>query len=324
MITIKKFINKIHHHYNQYLKKKGLAFDSFIKQAKLTAKKYNQNILSPFEANQVISDHIISGQPFLVSRFGSGELRCIHNYLFYTQRRKKILWHDQVLHEMYNYGGIFPQNGEMLKTFSEIYLDSIKHIDVLGIWYNVGENETINKYCPKSKLIPLSSIEPYFHKNPWSMHLKGKKVLVIHPFSESIEKQYKIKERLFEDPDILPDFELITYKTPITLPGEQTQYNSWSKTLFNMKKDISQIEFDLAIIGAGPYGLPLGAYIKTLGKQAIHIGGATQILFGIKGKRWEENERFKKFFNKNWTYPLENETPQSAKDLEGGCYWKKN
>ena len=117
-------------------------------------------------------------------------------------------------------------------------------IDVLGIWYNVGENETINKYCPKSKLIPLSSIEPYFHKNPWSMHLKGKKVLVIHPFSESIEKQYKIKERLFEDPDILPDFELITYKTPITLPGEQTQYNSWSKTLFNMKKDISQIEFD--------------------------------------------------------------------------------
>ena len=91
-----------------------------------------------------------------------------------------------------------------------------------------------------------------------------------------------------------------------------------------MKKDISQIEFDLAIIGAGPYGLPLGAYIKTLGKQAIHIGGATQILFGIKGKRWEENERFKKFFNKNWTYPLENETPQSAKDLEGGCYWKKN
>ena len=46
--------------------------------------------------------------------------------------------------------------------------------------------------------------------------------------------------------------------------------------------------FDVAIIGCGAYGMPLAAMLKQAGKQAIHLGGATQLLFGIKGKRWEE------------------------------------
>ena len=48
--------------------------------------------------------------------------------------------------------------------------------------------------------------------------------------------------------------------------------------------------FDVAIIGCGAYGMPLGAMLKDAGKTVIHLGGVTQILFGIKGKRWDENK----------------------------------
>ena len=85
-----------------------------------------------------------------------------------------------------------------------------------------------------------------------------------------------------------------------------------------------KIEFDVAIVGCGAYGFPLAAKLKQAGKQAIHLAGATQLLFGIKGKRWEEDPAFeyvRKFFNEAWVYPDETEKPKNASVVEGGCYW---
>ena len=50
-----------------------------------------------------------------------------------------------------------------------------------------------------------------------------------------------------------------------------------------MKNQIVKTDFDIAIIGAGAYGFSLAAFIKKIGKKAVHLGGPTQVLFGIKG-----------------------------------------
>ena len=52
-----------------------------------------------------------------------------------------------------------------------------------------------------------------------------------------------------------------------------------------MEERIGKIDFDVALLGCGAYGLPFAASIKRMGKKAVHLGVATQILFGIKGKR---------------------------------------
>ena len=70
------------------------------------------------------------------------------------------------------------------------------------------------------------------------------------------------------------------------------------------------------------YGLPLAAYVKKLGKQAIHMAGVTQLLFGIRGKRWDNDKLYHTFFNKNWCYPSVEETPKGNGQVEGGTYWK--
>ena len=82
-----------------------------------------------------------------------------------------------------------------------------------------------------------------------------------------------------------------------------------------------RIDFDTAIIGCGAYGLPLAAKLKAAGKQAIHMGGATQILFGVKGRRWVDNPRAGLTFNEEWVYPLESETPKNCNVVENHCYW---
>ena len=85
--------------------------------------------------------------------------------------------------------------------------------------------------------------------------------------------------------------------------------------------EISTLNFDIAIIGAGSYGLPLGSFIKQMGRQAVHLGGATQIMFGIKGRRWESKPFFQGLFNDSWVRPRDDETPSNSETVEGGCYW---
>jgi hypothetical protein len=61
----------------------------------------------------------------------------------------------------------------------------------------------------------------------------------------------------------------------------------------------------------------LAAHIKRMGKKAVHLGGSTQFMFGITGKRWEGNP----FINEHWVRPSLEETPAKAALVEGGCYW---
>lgn len=85
----------------------------------------------------------------------------------------------------------------------------------------------------------LGSLEPWFSDYPWSAALKGKKVLVIHPFSETIQKQYKNREYIFPNTEILPEFELQTLKAVQTIAGEMgsrwtvPEYKGKFTALFN-------------------------------------------------------------------------------------------
>ena len=91
--------------------------------------------------------------------------------------------------------------------------------------------------------------------------------------------------------------------------NEAIEFSSYFDALESMKAEILKKDFQVALIAAGAYGLPLVAYIKGLGKQAIHMASNMQILFGIHGKRWDNWPAWAAHFNEYWVYPSENETP---------------
>jgi len=74
------------------------------------------------------------------------------------------------------------------------------------------------------------------------------------------------------------------------------------------------------LVSAGCYGLPLCDAIKNDGKKAIYVGGLLQLLFGLRGKRWDKRKELDKFYNDYWKYPTEK--PKNGELVEGGCYWK--
>jgi hypothetical protein len=235
---------------------------------------------------------------------------------------KSLEWKrdDQIRSSMANNAGFFPADDIHLTKFSERMLEDIKSIDILGQFCAEGEMR-LGKYLKGAKTVKLRDLEPFRHEHPWSEVLQNKKVLVIHPFEESIKRQYSRRQCLFKNMRVLPSFELITFKCVQSVAGTRTGFISWFDALDWMCGKIRQINFDVAIIGAGAYGLPLASYIKNIGKKAVHLGGVTQILFGIKGARWDERPFFQQLYNEYWVRPLPEETPEGARKVESGCYW---
>jgi len=278
-------------------------------------KDYKQNLLTPLQTNKYISELLVEGKPFIMSRLGSSELSLLKSFVKknkYTVKQKTIIQRN---------AGFFPTDDKSLDMLCQLYIDVISSIDLVGVSFIPFEDHMINSYSPNAKLTKIRNLEPYFYNEPWSKHLKGKKVLVIHPFASSIQSQFKKRKLLFKDLDVLPEFKLITYQAAQTLGGGDGTFTSWFNALETMQKDIEKLEFDIAIIGAGVYGLPLAAYIKGLGKSAIHLGGATQMLFGVYGRRWEIHPDFKDMINENWIKPQVDEKPKNANNVENACYW---
>lgn len=278
-------------------------------------KDYKNGLMTPIATNEYISSLILSSKPFIISRLGTTELGVLKTF----EKNKKYI--DKQREIIKRYSGFFPTDDESLNRFCKLYENIIPSIDLAGISFIPFEDFMLNTFAPNAKLTKIRNLEPYFYTDPWSKYLEGKKIFVIHPFASSIKSQFNKREKLFSDVNVLPNFELITYKAAQTLGGGDGEFNSWFEALEKMQNDISKFDFDIAIIGAGVYGLPLAHYIKSIGKSAIHLGGATQMLFGVYGRRWLIHPDFKGIINENWIRPGEEERPTNANDVENACYW---
>lgn len=263
----------------------------------------------------VINNELAKDKPSLICRYGTIELGIMTQFL--KNNKRKI--HFENTEAMYTNAGFFPITDYMLSRFAGELVEITKEIDVLGVRHLDDEFEAFKKCSSNIKIIDLGSIDCVIFDKPWTRFLKDKKVLVVHPFAQTIKSQYEKRELLFKNHDILPDFDLKVIKSIQSIADEKQNlpFKTWFEALDYMKEQILATDFDIALIGAGAYGMFLAHYCKTLGKKAVHMGGATQLLFGIKGKRWDDAG----FYNEHWVRPSENEIPKGANKVECGCYW---
>jgi hypothetical protein len=263
-----------------------------------------------------ISKAIKGGTPFLASRIGYTEARSLAYPAIFENPPQKImdsLWHSS---------GVFPAEPSQFNSFAKTYIAAAKNVDVMALMNYSYESLFLQTQTPDVTKCLLKDFSPYFYPYPWSMHLEGLDVLVIHPFTASIQNNYHSnRKNLFFDERVLPSFNLKTIKSPQTLVGNTDRYSSWDDAFDNLKEKVSAVSFDVALIGCGAYGLPIGGFIKNLGKTAIHLGADIQLLFGITGKRWETNKIINIISNQNWTRPIEIEKPNDWSKMESGCYW---
>ncbi len=300
----------------------GNALARRIIKRNISEPKYKKPVMTGDEGNKTLAGMIESGNPFAAVRFGGTEAKTIADVLYTKAGGKLGGLSDKTLYRIMSLSGFFPEDKEQLFKFTDLYTECAKDVDILGVWNIVMQSYLADEMTKDAKLAELRMFEPYYFDNPWTKALKGKRVLVIHPFADTIESQYKKRESLFENKDILPEFELRTVKAVQTIAGEKDiRFNTWFEALDYMYDEAMSEDFDIALIGCGAYGFPLATKIKRAGKQAVHIGGSLQILFGIKGKRWDGHEIIGKYYNDAWIRPRENDVPKNKRIVERGCYW---
>ena len=289
------------------------------------------------DANEFVYRQIVEalqkGKGFALGKFGTVELGCIvscqcqgkwkmNDYINFLRGYPVPLFYDKEIIRMQNNAGLFPAVKDIADQFCKMMEQDMKQIDILAsyawceryVWDSIVQCSTVNLD---------GYYAPFLFENPWTRILEGKRILVIHPFADSIKKQYEKRNLLFNNPHVLPTFQsLRIIKAVQSIAGNRCEYSDWFAALDYMKQEMVKEDFDIALIGCGAYGFPLTVHAKRLGKIGIHLAGWTQMLFGIYGKRWLlDQPQYAKFINDNWIRPSQTEVPQNSTEVEGGCYW---
>ncbi|WP_126498343.1 hypothetical protein [Helicobacter cholecystus] len=269
----------------------------------------------------------------MMGRYGYTECITMRDVLLFEKHILKSL--RSVYMTLCKNAGFFPKNLQSqseiyteLKKFTNIMQEATSNCDVFGTWSGglSFEDYFIKSFCHSQAIITeLDFFRPQIESTiPFSYAFKDTTVLVVHPFEETIKAQYQNRDKLFANKKVLPHFNLKTFKAIQTINEEtDSRFKTWFEALDYMTQEINKIDFDIALIGCGAYGFPLASNIKKMGKIALHCGGATQLFFGIKGRRWEEEQKEigLSFFNEFWVRPNKEEIIKNSSEIEGSCYW---
>lgn len=271
-----------------------------------------------------LADGLRGGKPLVAGKIGGAELMALE----YRDHRIRPPWPPgwswrRPAKRLMNNAGFFPVEKKAFERWQILMRNAIGATDFLCAWQTdlflrTYEEHLIHELAPGSRDFPLETLG-----RPLIPALLPFRWLVVSPFVQSIRRQLP-KLRAIHDPlgKVDGDWQAPAkncemVRCPFQSHLEPSPYRSWEEGLDRLSEEILRKQFDVALIGAGAWSLPLAARIKETGRSAIHFGGETQLLFGIKGKRWENYG----IYNEAWISADPSEMPKHRGRVEQGCYW---
>jgi hypothetical protein len=280
-----------------------------------------------------INERINSGKPILFGRLGGLEAACVGIYLdlnngFRNPIRyiQSIILRSRRQKQLCTNAGVFPITREIFNFFATEHLKALEILDIFSVWAKpsawveanyLSVDETL--FVTGDASFPWPESRDRISDVGWGMALENKKVLVISPFVDSFEIQSHKFEQIFQGIEF-PNMKLEFLRAPLS-QGGLIDGSTYKSHLSDLKRQMEQIEFDVALVSAGAYSLPLAAYAKLMGKTGVHAGGALQLFFGVTGQRYDNYDLVRRFINSSWKRPFEHERPLNWRDIEKGCYW---
>lgn len=288
------------------------------------------------EIRSVLEKALKRKEGALIGRNGTIELETLLFRLYGSAPNQAYPQHITKRLELH--AGIWPSDRTSVDKWVFQMLEAIRLSDVLVAgWYEplkVPEETLLNHTNGLAPRIPLRSLEPYYvaPELRWTNLLAGQRVAVVSSFAKTIESQVGKREDIWplHTESLLPEIvEWVPIQTgyaPSLAKGIAEwprEVSSWDVAVTHIVKKVLQSKASIALIGCGGLGMLIGSELKKQGVIAIVLGGATQVLFGIKGQRWANHAVISHFWNDAWVYPQVSETPRGASLIEGACYWGK-
>ncbi len=276
-----------------------------------------------------IKSIIESNNIFFIGRIAGIELLTAYDV---TNKNEHDLPED--LRQLQDNAGIYVKDHDSLQIYVDKLIKSYKSCSIIAKWPTIGDvyketgqgqNIILNMY-PDIPRINARELEPYYFpsEKSWMSQMQGKRILIIHPFIETIQKQVLNIDRIFPNRNWFKDSSFIFLKPPITYAKNHGQ-KDWQESYNEFIKQLDRIDgdtYDIALVACGGYGMLVSEHIyKECRKSVIYIGGALQLFFGIIGKRWFTNKEVMTLVNDDWIRPVKEDRPPNYQIIEKGCYW---
>ena len=295
--------------------KKVMPFEKFREYRIKYFSKYVGRSYDVQQANEQLKKWIEEGRPFAVTRNGMAET------VYFASLIKDSFWGTSTYKKHMALKGYFNNKAE-IQEYKRIIEDCYENSDIVCAWYVlVMEEYQLHELAQKAIITRTRLVDEYDYPGCWIQSLEGKRVLVVSPFIETMQEQYKKRKQLHRLINTLPDFTLLTVKSVWWYSdGKDQRFKSWNEVLEYLYDECMKEKFDIALLSCGTFSTPLAVKLKKAGKQAVQMGGALQLLFGIKGKRWDD----KGIYNEYWVR-LPDSTKLGNVDVldhtQGGIYW---
>ena len=307
-----------------YIKPKKIISDVQSGLASLTKRRFN--FLTEKNFNEIICISVSQKLPVMIGKIGGNE-RTILDAVFRTRggglkNLKNIIYEDASERGRYR-GGVFPNEFWQYCLVGGELNKALKEIDLLVTWRGFPERRVLKK----NNIVPPALFEGMRYLDPtvsleegwksWTHGLAGKRVLLVSPFKDSIEHFLSSDSPVLEYYGFDKMQNVAFVKPPQNwMPLiEGSRYNSWSEELADMTETIRKMDFDVCLVGAGAYSLPICRFVtRQLSKTSIHLGGGMGPLFGVIGGRWSESQPenyklYKKYYREALKVPLDHEKP---------------
>ena len=264
---------------------------------------------------------------------------------FIQQRSQENPYPNQIKHDMFVNAGLWAPPGRtqdaVLDEWANATIDAIKQMNAIAIWNPMFQKEEaalVSRLNPTAHHVPLRALEPFYTPtHQYTTKMTKGHIAVVSPFAESIQQQISRLQEVF------PQTVTQGPPGPMWLPTQTfrpikahygpniTNKETWSPEILAAgpkaaiqhlaDRVVADPDTRYALVGIGALSLPLVAELKRRGLVAVHTGGGTQIMFGIKGRRWDNHGTISKFYNTTWIRPSTEEIPTEAAKVERGCYW---
>jgi len=299
--------------------------------------KYNHKV-----SNQKLFDYIINkvqnNQNFIIPRVAGIETQfAIYSALLSSpqsaETTKYVLdYLKNHVGSMKNNAGIKFSSNESISKYSTMFLTSFAQCELYGAWApfdgvysGIQHAHKIldDTFKKKDTFYPEAfDIFHYIYSTPWTFALKGKRILIISNFEESIKEKIHSRKEIYGI-DLFPDCKIITIRPPQTQGSEQSDEFDVELSRFTTRLDKIKNDYDIALVSCGGYGNLVCSHIFNSGKSAIYVGGVLQMYWGILGNRWfnDRPDIIRLFLNKHWTRAKDSEKPANHKNIECSCYW---
>lgn len=273
--------------------------------------------------SEAIASALREGRGLAVGKLGTCEAEAVYAHVHKAP-------YAGIRRAMFRNAGIWPESA-LHAWATHMATEVLPGMDHVVAWYNPLHEQAVFKAYAKTAEVHqgLQWFNPW--EVPWIKVLPvGTRVAVVSPFAESVSLQIPHLNSLFSEP-LWNDPYIVPIRTGCSPALDTTSAAAWPATTLaggwrvavqNVVEQVLESGARVALVGCGGLSLPIVAALKRRGVIAIHMGGVLQVLFGIRGRRWIEDKDIGPLMKSPlWRDPLPTETPQNAKQIEGGCYW---